>query len=254
MRKEGLPLQRLLGGDALATLAQRPALRRRLRRCTPRSGRATSRRSPSSSELVAVAAAAPRAPSRTSPRASDPDAASPAPRRSPGDPGVVVKGAHRRVGQAGQVLHPGARRRRSSGSSPAATACRCTAPTAPTLRALQARARAAWSRSSGRRAPGRCSWWRSRSRRSTGTGCCPTSPGCSSDQHVNILSASVTTTRDRVAVSRFTFEMGDPKHLGHLLRRCARRGRLRRLPGHLRRLTPPHCRSRSRRRPAAPRR
>ena len=23
--------------------------------------------------------------------------------------------------------------------------------------------------------------------------------------------------RDRVAVSRFTFEMGDPKHLGHLL-------------------------------------
>jgi guanosine-3',5'-bis(diphosphate) 3'-pyrophosphohydrolase len=38
------------------------------------------------------------------------------------------------------------------------------------------------------------------------------------DSHVNILSASVTTTRDRVAVSRFTFEMGDPKHLGHLLR------------------------------------
>jgi GTP diphosphokinase / guanosine-3',5'-bis(diphosphate) 3'-diphosphatase len=39
-----------------------------------------------------------------------------------------------------------------------------------------------------------------------------------SDQHVNILSASVTTTRDRVAKSRFTFEMGDPKHLGHVLR------------------------------------
>ena len=39
-----------------------------------------------------------------------------------------------------------------------------------------------------------------------------------SDQHVNILSASVTTTRDRVAFSRFTFEMGDPKHLGHVLR------------------------------------
>ncbi|MDQ1704061.1 MAG: diphosphokinase / guanosine-3,5-bis(diphosphate) 3-diphosphatase [Frankiaceae bacterium] len=39
-----------------------------------------------------------------------------------------------------------------------------------------------------------------------------------SDAHVNILSASVATTRDRVAVSRFTFEMGDTKHLGHLLR------------------------------------
>jgi GTP pyrophosphokinase len=39
-----------------------------------------------------------------------------------------------------------------------------------------------------------------------------------SDAHVNILSASVTTSRDRVALSKFTFEMGDPKHLGHLLR------------------------------------
>jgi GTP diphosphokinase / guanosine-3',5'-bis(diphosphate) 3'-diphosphatase len=39
-----------------------------------------------------------------------------------------------------------------------------------------------------------------------------------SDQHVNILSASVTTSRDRVAVSKFAFEMGDPKHLGHVLR------------------------------------
>ena len=38
-----------------------------------------------------------------------------------------------------------------------------------------------------------------------------------SDQHVNILSASVTTTRDRVALSRFTFEMGDTRHLGHVL-------------------------------------
>ncbi|GAA4518681.1 GTP pyrophosphokinase [Actinoallomurus oryzae] len=39
-----------------------------------------------------------------------------------------------------------------------------------------------------------------------------------SDQHVNILSASVATNRERVAVSRFSFEMGDPKHLGHVLR------------------------------------
>jgi GTP pyrophosphokinase len=39
-----------------------------------------------------------------------------------------------------------------------------------------------------------------------------------SDQHVNILSATVNTSRDRVAMSRFTFEMGDPKHLGHVLR------------------------------------
>ncbi|MGL5858731.1 MAG: RelA/SpoT family protein [Angustibacter sp.] len=38
-----------------------------------------------------------------------------------------------------------------------------------------------------------------------------------SDTHVNILSASVQTSRDRVAISRFAFEMGDPSHLGHVL-------------------------------------
>ncbi len=39
-----------------------------------------------------------------------------------------------------------------------------------------------------------------------------------SEQHVNILSASVTTRRDRVALSKFTFEMGDPEHLRHVLK------------------------------------
>ena len=39
-----------------------------------------------------------------------------------------------------------------------------------------------------------------------------------SDQQVNILSAAVTTTRDRVALSKFTFEMSDPRHLSAVLR------------------------------------
>ncbi|HEU5268016.1 MAG TPA: ACT domain-containing protein, partial [Jatrophihabitans sp.] len=39
-----------------------------------------------------------------------------------------------------------------------------------------------------------------------------------SDERVSILSATVTTNRDRVATSRFTFEMAEAKHLGHLLR------------------------------------
>jgi GTP pyrophosphokinase len=39
-----------------------------------------------------------------------------------------------------------------------------------------------------------------------------------SDERVNILSATVTTNRDRVAISRFTVELGDPMHLGHVLR------------------------------------
>ena len=38
-----------------------------------------------------------------------------------------------------------------------------------------------------------------------------------SDQHVNILNASVTTSKDRTAVSRFTFEMADASHLDVVL-------------------------------------
>jgi GTP pyrophosphokinase len=39
-----------------------------------------------------------------------------------------------------------------------------------------------------------------------------------SDDRVSILSANVSTNRDRVAISRFTFEMAEAKHLKHLLR------------------------------------
>ncbi len=38
------------------------------------------------------------------------------------------------------------------------------------------------------------------------------------DEKVNILSANLAMTKDRMAISRFSFEMADPKHLGHLLR------------------------------------
>ncbi len=39
-----------------------------------------------------------------------------------------------------------------------------------------------------------------------------------SDAHVNILSANLQTTRDRVAKARFTFEMAEAKHLDNVLR------------------------------------
>ena len=38
-----------------------------------------------------------------------------------------------------------------------------------------------------------------------------------SEQQVNILSAAVSTTKDRVAISRFTFEMADATHLDAVL-------------------------------------
>ena len=43
------------------------------------------------------------------------------------------------------------------------------------------------------------------------------SPVCCPENHVNILSASVNTSSDRVAMSKFVFEMGDPKYLSHIL-------------------------------------
>ncbi|WP_316294210.1 ACT domain-containing protein, partial [Clavibacter michiganensis] len=38
-----------------------------------------------------------------------------------------------------------------------------------------------------------------------------------SEHHVNILSATVSTTNDRLALSRFVFEMGDTVHLDRVL-------------------------------------
>jgi len=38
-----------------------------------------------------------------------------------------------------------------------------------------------------------------------------------SDERVTISSATVSAGRDRVAIIRFTFELDDPKHLGHVL-------------------------------------
>ena len=42
------------------------------------------------------------------------------------------------------------------------------------------------------------------------------------ENHVNILSASVSTGRNRVALSKFVFEMADPTHLDHLLNQVRR--------------------------------
>ncbi len=43
-----------------------------------------------------------------------------------------------------------------------------------------------------------------------------------SENHVNILSAAVTTRKDRVALNRFSFEMADPSHLDHIFNQIRR--------------------------------
>lgn len=42
------------------------------------------------------------------------------------------------------------------------------------------------------------------------------------DHHVNIIEGSMKTNRDRVASSKFTFEMGDPSHLDYVIRNVRR--------------------------------
>lgn len=42
------------------------------------------------------------------------------------------------------------------------------------------------------------------------------------ENHVNILNASVSTGKDRVALSKFVFEMADPSHLDHVLNQVKR--------------------------------
>ncbi len=134
-----------------------------------------------------------------------------------GDAGRHRQGPLRRLGQAREVLHAGARATRSSGSSPAAPGSRCTAPTAPTPSSLTAQperlVEVEW-------APTAQSMFLvniqvealDRARLLSDI------TKVLSDVHVNILAATLQTTRDRVAKSRFTFEMADPKHLGHVLK------------------------------------
>ena len=128
------------------------------------------------------------------------------------------QGRQRRLGQAGPLLHAGAGRRRSSASSPAATASPCTAPTASTSSTLAPEARAHASRSSGPRRPVGVPG------RDPGRGARPHPAAVRRDPGAVRRSTSTSCrrrSRRRATGSRsskFTFEMGDPKHLGHLLR------------------------------------
>ena len=126
------------------------------------------------------------------------------------------QGRRRRLGEAGPVLHPGARATRSSASSPAAAGCRCTAPTAATSPSC-APSPSGSSTSSGRRAPGSVFLVQIQVEALDRSRLLSDVTRVLSDHHVNILSATVSTSRDRVAISRFTFEMADPAHLDHVL-------------------------------------
>ena len=231
MRKAGLPLQRLLGGDALLTLARDMHLAD-VSALYAAVGEGHVSAQSVVQKLVAALGGAEGAVEDIAETAipTRPPAHPARGRRRPRRRG---QGRDRRLGQAGALLHAGARRRHPRLRHPRRR--RVGAPHATCTNAGDA-ARASptgWSRSSGRRRRTRCSWSSIQVEALDRHRLLSDVTRVLSDERVNILSASVTTTRDRVAVSRFTFEMAEPKHLGHLLRdRPQRRGRLRRLPRH----------------------
>ena len=231
MRKQGLPLQRLLSGGALLAIAARPALPRRHGAVRRASARATCRAQTVVQRLVARARRRATAPPRTSPRRTTPTreaSAGPRPRatraswsRAPATSGsssreccTPVPGDDDR-----RLRHP---RRRGLGAPRA---------TASNVAALSARRPTGSSRSSGRRRRRACSWSTSRSRRSTGPGCCPTSPGrCPTSTSTSCRRRS-TTSRDRIALSPLHLRDGRPQAPRRRPERGPRRrGRLRRLP------------------------
>ena len=96
----------------------------------------------------------------------------------------------------------------------AAAASACTAPTAPTPRALMSDQAARlidvdWDGDAPRRSSGPASRWSP----STVRGCCATSPTRSASSTSTSSSCSTHTGSDRVAKMRFEFELADPSHL-----------------------------------------
>ena len=237
MRKQNLPIQRLLSHEALVALAQRDAVRRRLRRCTRRSARGRCRPRPSCSGSCTRWAAS-RAPRRTSPRRRRPGRT--ARRRAHRRPGRRGQGRRRHLGQARQVLHPGPGRRDHRLRHPRRG--RERAPHRLRQRRGPARpARARSSRSPGRRAASTLFLVQIQVEALDRSRLLSDVTRVLSDHHVDILSATVSTTRDRVAMSKFVFEMAEPGHLAVAARRGPQdRRRLRRLPDH-RRPRPPAC-------------
>ena len=214
MRKQNLPLQKLMTHDALTAVAQETASTPTSPRCTPAVGDGhTSAQNVIEHLVERSAVTAPRRGHDARPRSRS--------------------CVH--AGQQGPIPTP-------ASSSAAWATCwvklaRCCTPVPPdpilgfvtrgsgvsVHRTDCTNVRSCWtsrtgsSTSSGRPRSPASSWWRSRSRRWTASPCSPTSPGCSPRTTSTSSPRACTPPRDRVAISRFAFEMGDPKYLSHVL-------------------------------------
>ena len=213
MRKQGLPLQRMMTNQALSTIAADlhqadiSALYAAVGEGRISAATIVQKLVDSAGGVDGAADDAAEVVSPTTQRSRQ---------RAPGRRRRHRQGRRRRVGEAGPLLHAGAGRRdhrvRHAGRG------RVGAP-----HRLRERARAAGGAGPHGRGRVGADLQQRVPRQHPGGG---PRPGrllsdvtrALSDTHVNILSASVTTTRERIALSRFTFEMADPKHLGSVLK------------------------------------
>ena len=220
MRKAALPIQRLLGGDQLLTLAHDmhyadiaalyAAIGERPR--VGAVGRAEARRP----------ARRLRGLGRGHRRGDRPDRRHPA-RPAAGAPAATSASWSRASATSGSSSPAAARRcpaTTSSASSPAAGACRCTAALHQRLGSLREQperlVEVEWAPSAG------SSFVVSIQVEALDRhGLLSDITRVLSEERVSILSANVTTNRDRVATSRFTFEMAEAKHLGTCCGRSA---------------------------------
>ncbi len=175
MRKQGLPLQRMLTSDSLMTIA------RELHLADVSSLYAAVGENQVSAQSVVAKLVAGLGGDEG---AAEDIAETAVPTRRPRtttnahDPGVVVRGVSDIWVKLARCCTPGAGRPDLRLHHPLRRGQRAPRRTAPTPRTCASRP-TGWSRSSGSRPPRRRSWSRSRSRRWTGTSCSPTSPGCS---------------------------------------------------------------------------
>ena len=229
MRKQGLPLQRLMSHESLTGLADRAALRRTSTPCTPPWARATSPPSTSWRRLVASMGGEEGA-SEDLAEATTPTARPT--RRRTGDPGVVVVGHGRRVGQARPLLHPGARRPDHRLRHPRQR--RLGAP----RRLHQRRVPAVASRTGSSRSSGRPSSGERLPRAAPGRGARPQPPALRrhpgplrpARQHPVGVGADLARPGGHLALH---LRDGRPGHLDHVMQGGAQdRRRLRRLPDH----------------------
>ena len=217
MRKQGLPLQRMLTHETLSVRRARAALRRRHRAVRrrrrgqhdradrrtpdPRAVRRRGRRADEAAETVTITSERERR--KRSPR---------------GDPGVVVKGATDVWVKLARCCTPvpgdeivGFVTR---GDGVSVHRGDCANVEEPVDRSPDRMVEVEWAPTAAVDVPGRDPGRGARpgpAALATSPGCCPTSTSTSCRRRSR-------PRRDRVAKSRFTFEMADPTHLGHVLK------------------------------------